>query len=80
MKRTIAISLAHHSPACSQPDETMDAVPINPERMQYLLWTLYAELEPGLILAPNHQDLERLALWMAEFLSARLARLRYDSA
>ena len=47
--------------------------------MQFLLWTLYAELEPGLILAPNHQDLERLALWIAEFLSARLARLRYDS-
>ena len=57
----------------------MDAEPINPERMQYLLWTLYAELEPGLILAPNHQDLERLALWIAEFLSARLARVRYDS-
>ena len=58
----------------------MDAEPINPERMQFLLWTLYAELEPGRILALNHQDLERLALWIAEFLSARLARLRYDSA
>ena len=67
-------------PCVLQPDETMDAEPINPERMQFLLWTLYAELEPGLILAPNHQDLERLALWIAEFLSARLARLRYDSA
>lgn len=67
-------------PCVLPPDETMDAEPINPERMQFLLWTLYAELEPGLILAPNHQDLERLALWIAEFLSARLARLRYDSA
>ena len=67
-------------PCVLQPDEAMDAEPINPERMQFLLWTLYAELEPGLILAPNHQDLERLALWIAEFLSARLARLRYDSA
>ena len=67
-------------PCVLQPDETMDADPVNPERMQFLLWTLYAELEPGLILAPNHQDLERLALWMAEFLSARVARLRYDSA
>jgi hypothetical protein len=67
-------------PCVLQPDETMDADPLNPERMQFLLWTLYAELEPGLILAPNHQDLERLALWIAEFLSARLARLRYDSA
>jgi hypothetical protein len=67
-------------PCVLQPDEAMDADPLNPERMQYLLWTLYAELEPGLILAPNHQDLERLALWIAEFLSARLTRLRYDSA
>jgi Protein of unknown function (DUF3843) len=67
-------------PCVLQPDEAMDADPMNPERMQYLLWTLYAELEPGLILAPNHQDLERLALWLAEFLSERLARLRYDSA
>src|SRR4029453_7162853 len=67
-------------PCILQPGEEMDAEPINPARMQYLLWTLYAELEPGLILAPNHQALERLALWIAEFLSARLARLRYDSA
>ncbi len=67
-------------PCVLPPEETMDAAPINPERMQFLLWTLYAELEPGLILAPNHQDLERLALWIAEFLSARLARVRYDSA
>jgi hypothetical protein len=67
-------------PCVLQPGEAMDADPLNPERMQFLLWTLYAELEPGLILAPTHQDLERLALWLAEFLSARLARLRYDSA
>jgi hypothetical protein len=67
-------------PCILQPGEEMDAEPITPERIQFLLWTLYAELEPGLILAPNHQDLERLALWIAEFLSARLARLRYDSA
>jgi Protein of unknown function (DUF3843) len=67
-------------PCILQPGEAMDAAPLNPERIQFLLWTLYAELEPGLILAPNHQDLERLALWIAEFLSARSARLRYDSA
>ena len=67
-------------PCVLQPGEVMDADPLNPKRIQFLLWTLYAELEPGLILAPNHQDLKRLALWIAEFLSARLARLRYDSA
>src|SRR5262249_9796982 len=67
-------------PCVRQPGEAMGAEPVNPERIQFLLWTLYAELEPGLILAPNHQDLERLALWIAEFLSTRLAHLRYDSA
>src|SRR5215831_16985714 len=44
-------------PCVLQPDEAMDAEPINPERMQFLLWTLYSELIPELILAPNHQDL-----------------------
>src|SRR5215467_14451852 len=58
-------------PCVLQPDEAMDAAPLNPERIQFLLCTLYSELEPGLILAPNHQDIERLALWLAEFLSAR---------
>jgi hypothetical protein len=66
-------------PCVLQPDEAMDAEPINPDRMQFLLWTLYAELEPELILAPTHQDLERLAIWTTEFLSARFAHLWYDS-
>src|SRR4029453_9624316 len=52
-------------PCVLQPGKTMDEESINPERMQFLLWTLCTELEPGLILAPNHQDLERLALWVA---------------
>src|SRR5207245_6637803 len=47
--------------------------------VQFLLWTLYSALEPELILAPTHQDIERLAIWMTGFLSARFARLRYDS-
>src|SRR4030095_10961639 len=38
-------------PCVLQPDEAMDADPVNPDRIQFLLWTLYAELEPGLILA-----------------------------
>src|SRR5215468_2257286 len=67
-------------PCVRQPGEAMDAEPITPKRLQFLLWTLYSELEPELILAPNHQDLERLALWLAEFLSPRVARLRDDSA
>ena len=66
-------------PCILQPDAAMDAAPINPDRVQFLLWTLYSQLAPDLILAPNHQDLERLAVWTAEFLRERFADLRYDS-
>src|SRR6266487_6814015 len=43
-------------PCVLPPEETMDAAPITPERMQILLSILYSVLEPGLILTPNHQD------------------------
>ena len=66
-------------PCVLQPDETMATEPVNPERVQFFLWTLYSDLAPDLILAPNHQDLERLAGWIAEFLSARFARLQFQS-
>jgi len=66
-------------PCVLHPDETMDADPVNPARVQFLLWTLYAELVPELILAPIHQDLERLAIWIADFLSEKCAHLQYDS-
>ncbi len=66
-------------PCVLQPDETMDALPVNPERVQFLLWTLYAELKPDLILPPNHQDLARLAVWVADFLSERFARITAPS-
>jgi Protein of unknown function (DUF3843) len=66
-------------PCVLQPDETMDAEPVNPARIQFLLWTLYSELAPDLILAPNHQDLERLAIWIADFLSERFGHLQYES-
>jgi hypothetical protein len=66
-------------PCVLQHDETMDALPVNPERVQFLLWTLYAEMEPDLILAPNYRDLERLSLMLTEFFIERFARLQYDS-
>ena len=66
-------------PCVLQPDEAMDTAPVNPARVQFLLWTLYSVLESELILAPNHQDLERLALWIAEFLHERFAHVQYTS-
>ena len=66
-------------PCVLQPDETMDSEPINPARIQFLLWTLYTELEPELTFSPNHQDLQRLAVWIADFLSERFTRLPFES-
>jgi hypothetical protein len=66
-------------PCVLQPDETMDAEPVNLDRVQFLLWTLYSALQPELILAPNHQDLERLAALITTFLSARFARMQFQS-
>jgi hypothetical protein len=66
-------------PCVFQPDEEMDSDPVNPDRVQFLLWTLYSELQPDHILAPTHQDLERLAVWIADFLSERFTRMKFHS-
>ncbi len=66
-------------PCILQSEDEMDADPVNPARVQFFLWTLYGELEPDLILAPNHPDLERLANMVAVFLTERFVRLQYDS-
>jgi hypothetical protein len=66
-------------PCGLQPGEEMAPDPVNPDRVQFLLWTLYSELEPDLILSPIHQDLELLAILIANFLSERFARMRFYS-
>ena len=60
-------------------DGAFDTQPVTPARVQYLLWTLYSELEPELTLAPQHQDLLRLSATVAAFLQERFAHLRFDS-
>ena len=42
-------------------------------RIRHLLWVLYAEINPDLILGPGHQDLQYLAHWIAGFLAERFA-------
>ncbi len=65
---------------CIHPaDGALDAQPVTPARVQYLLWTLYGEFDPEFILAPQHQDLLRLAAMVAAFLQERFAHLRFDS-
>ena len=65
---------------CMAPSaETRDAESVTPERVQYLLWTLYSELKPTLTLAPQHQDLARVAALSAAFLRERFSHLQVDS-
>jgi len=65
---------------CIHPaDGSLDAQPVTPAWVQYLLWTLYSELEPELILAPQHQDLLRLSVSIAAFLCDRFTHLQCDS-
>jgi hypothetical protein len=66
-------------PCISPADGALDTQPVTPARVQYLLWTLYSELDPELTLAPQHQDLLRLAATVAAFLQERFAHLRVDS-
>ncbi len=46
-----------------------DQPPELPDRLQHLLWVLYTQLEPDLILSPHHQDLRTLAIVSANFLT-----------
>jgi hypothetical protein len=66
-------------PCLLPPDHTLDPEPVTPVRVQYLLWTLYSELDPALTLAPQHQDLAYLATGIAAFLGERFAHLQIDS-
>ncbi len=61
--------------ADNPPPET----PTLKDRLAHLLWVLYAEIEPDLILSPTHQDLHRLATVAADFLETRFARVRHTS-
>lgn len=58
--------------------------PIDPSRLYenrvcHLLWVLYAEINPDLILAPRHQDLRRLARIITDFLPERFAKISPES-
>lgn len=52
------------------PFATKDDPPagVSVDRVRHLLWVVYPQLSPGLILSPRHQDLERLAQAAACFL------------
>ena len=52
---------------------------IHPARLRHLLWVLYPELKEGLVLAPFHQDLLRVAQAAHEFLNDHIPPLPTDA-
>ena len=58
-------------PFILQPNEDMGPETINEHRIQHLLWVLYSELNPELLLSPTHRDLKKLAAVIATFLEKR---------
>lgn len=62
-------------PLCLRPNEEIDTQRLNEYRLRHLLWVLYPELKPDLILAPTHQDLRWLAAQIADFLAKQFAKV-----
>jgi hypothetical protein len=58
-------------PFVLQSNEDMGSETINKNRIQHLLWILYSELTPELLLSPTHLDLKKLAVVIAKFLEKR---------
>jgi len=62
-------------PFVLRPREDMSQEAINEHRIQHLLWVVYSELNPQLILSPTHRDLKQLAETASSFLNARFDRI-----
>ncbi|MDD5039234.1 MAG: DUF3843 family protein [Dehalococcoidales bacterium] len=60
-------------PFILQPNEDTGQEAINEQRIQHLLWVLYSELNPELLISPTHRDLKKLATIIANFLGKRFA-------
>lgn len=56
-------------------DEPTEQRALNRCRVSYLLWELYQELIPGLVLSPTHRDLVSLSTAVSDFFEERLPRL-----
>jgi len=52
---------------------------LNKHRICHLLWVLYSELKPQLVLSPTHKDLLQLAILISNFLEDRFTKIPHDS-
>jgi hypothetical protein len=67
-------------PFILRPNEDMGQDGVNQYRSQHLLWVLYSELNPQLILSPTHRDLKQLAETVSGFLKSRFAKIPRGSS
>jgi hypothetical protein len=67
-------------PFVIDPKEDIGQEAINEYRIQHLLWVLYSELNPQLILSPTHCDLKQLAEAISAFLKSRFVKISRDSS
>lgn len=67
-------------PFVLQPEESTGQEPMNEHRVQHLLWVLYSELNPQLILSPTHRDLKQLSEAVSAFLKGRFAKIPRGSS
>ena len=67
-------------PFVVDPKEDMGQEAIDEHRIQHLLWVLYSELNPHLILSPTHRDLTQLAGIVSGFLKSRFAKIPRGSS
>lgn len=61
------------------PNEELAPRRLNEYRLCYLLWVLYHELKPDLVLAPTHEDLLHLARQVDSFLARRFTKVPQGS-
>jgi hypothetical protein len=71
---------ANPLPFVIDPKEDIGQEAINEYRIQHLLWVLYSELNPQLILSPTHCDLKQLAEAISAFLKSRFVKISRDSS
>ena len=60
-------------------DSTVDLSGISRTRVHFLLWNLYSELLPDLVLCPDHPDIFSLTEVCSEFLKNRITPIPTDS-
>lgn len=62
-------------PLVLEPGDDMGQTALNGHRIRHLLWVLYSELNPELIVSPTHRDLNLLVTIVSDFLVERFAKI-----